>query len=144
MNLAKSLILAASALVAGAAFSQTYPEGSYPPVQVSAQAKRDVVALEAARWNQAGRPGLVAGEDRPRFTPVFDEAPDARSDVRADRDQWNLAGLADLNRGEATPDFNAPAYRAAVTRYEHATDSAATAVSVQASVRSFGRTTVGN
>jgi hypothetical protein len=144
MNLFKSLILATSALAASAAYSQNYPEGSYPPVPDGALTDRAVVAQEAKRWNQAGRPGLVVGEGRPEFTPVFDEASSVRADVRADRDQWVGAGLADLNRGEATPDFGAPAYRAGVTRYEQATESKATVGGARASVKSFGATTIGN
>ncbi len=138
MNLVKSLVLASSVLAAGAAFSQNYPEGSYPPVQVSSQADRAVVAREAARDNLAGRPGLVRGESRPVFTPSFDQAAATDRDaVRADVRQWNRAGLAELNRGEATPDFGSPAYQGAVTRYEQATGSTATAGSFH------GATTVG-
>jgi hypothetical protein len=128
MTLAKSLILVSSVLAAGTAFSRNYPEGSYPPVQVSARADRAVVAQEAARDNLAGRPGLVRGEGRPVFTPSFDQAAAGdRATVGANVQQWNRAGLADLNRGEATPDFGSTAYQAAVTRYEQATGSTAAA-----------------
>jgi hypothetical protein len=128
MKFAQSLVLASSVLAAGAAVAQNYPEGSYPPVQISTQADRAVVAQEAARDNLAGRPGLVRGESRPVFTPSFDQASASdRDTVRANVQQWNRAGLADLNRGEATPDFGSKAYQAAVTRYEQATGSAATA-----------------
>lgn len=144
MNLFESLILATSALAAGAAFSQNYPEGSYPPVPTGALTDRAVVAREATRWNQAGSPGLVAGEGRPAFTPVFDAASSVRADVHADRDRWVRAGLADLNRGEATPDFGAPSYRGGLVRYEQRTESTATAGGVRASVESFGATTLGN
>lgn len=145
MNLARPLILASSILASATAFGQNLPEGSYPPVQIGAGADRAVVAQEAARYTRAGRPGLVTGEGRPTFVPVFDAARTVRSDdVRADRDQWNRAGLAELNRGEATPDFGAPTYRAAVTRYEQSTDTAALDGGVRASVRSFGATVLGN
>ena len=135
MNFAKSVILVSSVLAAGAAFSQNYPEGSYPPVQVSSQADRAVVAQEAARYNLAGRPGLVRGEGRPVFTPSFDQAAASdRAAVRADAQAWNRSGLADLNRGEATPDFGSKAYQAAVTKYEQAAGSTATAGGVQGTV----------
>ncbi len=144
MNLSKSLVLVSSLLAAGAAFSQNHPEGSYPPVAASAPADRAVVAQEAARYILAGRPGLVAGEGRPVFTPTFDEVPETRSGIQADLRQWNRAGLSELTRGEATPDFGAPVYRAALNRYERATDAAAAPGDQRASVQSFAVPTVGN
>lgn len=122
MNRSTSLVLAASLLASTAAFAQNYPEGSYPPVQVTSQAQRADVAAEAVRWNQAGQPGLVAGEGRPPFTTVAAAASD-RAQVKADREQWIRSGLEGLNRGEATPDFGSVEYRAAVDRYEAAIGS---------------------
>lgn len=119
MKRSTPFLLAASLLVSTAAFAQHYPEGSYPPAQAGSDARRADVAAEAARWNQAGQPGLVAGEGRPPFTPVAGPSA-ARAAVKADRAQWDRAGLEDLNRGEATPDFGSVEYRAAVQRYEQA------------------------
>lgn len=122
MKLAQSLALATSLLATGAAFSQNTPEGSYPPVpQASSQLSRAAVATEAARFNEAGRPGLVPGEGRPAFT-LAGAGSDAasRNEVSTDRNQWVRSGLADLNRGEATPDFAEPGYQAALNRYQQA------------------------
>ena len=119
MNRSLPFFLATSLLASTAAFGQNFPEGSYPSVQATSEARRADVAAEAVRWNLAGQPGLVAGEGRPPFTSAASSA-SVRTAVHADRDQWVSAGLDDLNRGEATPDFGSVEYRAAVQRYEQA------------------------
>lgn len=121
MKLAQSLVFAVSLLATGAAFSQNYPVGDYPPqAQATSSLSRASVSADAARWNQAGRPGLVPGEGRPSLTyAVSAGEPASRAAVSNDARQWLRSGMADLNRGEATPDFGSTAWRTALGRYQH-------------------------
>jgi hypothetical protein len=93
MTYAKILAFAATVLATSASFAASMAEASYPQVEQSAAARsRSDVAAEAARWNSAGQPGLVRGEDRPEFVQSRSEGATSRSAVIADRDAFARSG----------------------------------------------------
>ncbi len=120
MNRIKTIALVAALAGSTAAFSAVIPEGSYPQVYNTPTAQmvsRDTVSAEAGRWNVSGRPGQIAGEQRPDFVQDFGKSAVSRSEVASERDAWKGAGLADLVRGP-TPDFGGADYQSRLNRYE--------------------------
>lgn len=114
----KSIVLAVALTATGAAFSAVIPEGSYPQIPAGSNGKtRAEVSAEAARFNEAGRPGLIRGEQRPEFVPAFAARPQNRAEVDADLELWQRAGLAAASRGEATPDLQGSDYQAQLAAY---------------------------
>ncbi len=95
MTYAKTLAFTVAILATGASFAATIPEGSYPQTeqQSSAQGQsRAAVAAEAARWNLAGQPGQVKGEDRPQFVQSYGKSQLSRSSVIAEREAFASSG----------------------------------------------------
>lgn len=120
MSPLKSILLVTTLMSAGAAFGAHLPEGDYPAQQSVATAEsrsRIDVAAEAVRFNLAGKPGLLSGEDRPAFVQSFGQQGLSRAEVMADLGLWQQAGLSHAANGEASPDVFAKDYQAKLARY---------------------------
>lgn len=94
MTYAKTLALAAALLVSTASFAAHLPEGSYPQTEQSDVhgPSRAAVAAEAVRYNVAGQPGQIKGEDRPQLVQSYDQQHLSRSQVVADREAFARSG----------------------------------------------------
>jgi hypothetical protein len=116
----KSIVLVTALMSAGAAFSAHLPEDAYPgqpSVSATEGRSRIDVANEAARYNLAGKPGLLSGEDRPAFVQSFGQRDLSRAEVIADLRLWQQAGLSHAISGEASPDVFAKEYQAKLSQY---------------------------
>ena len=125
MNCVKSIVFAAALLSAGAAFSAPFSfpqaEGSYPeqPAVGAVEGRsRAEVTAEAARYNEAGTPGLIRGEDRPELVQSFGQHGLTRAEVAADLELWQRAGLSAAGYGEASPDVYDRDYQAKLAQYQ--------------------------
>lgn len=93
MSFTRIFTFAATVLATGASFANSMPEGSYPQIDSSSSAvSRTVVATEAARWNTAGKPGLINGEDRPEFVQSTGSHEPTRAKVIAEREAFARSG----------------------------------------------------
>lgn len=120
MKCCRPFVFVAALLSAGAAFADNLPEGAYPErpiVAPGAGRSRADVADEAARYNEAGRPGYIPGEDRPDISPPPGYRGLTRAEVKADLEMWRRAGLDVASQGEAGPDVYSADYQMRLAQY---------------------------
>ena len=110
MDHVRSIVVVATLLAAGAAFSAAPLEGSYPEQPTATPGAGQIragAAADAARYNNPGSTGRIRGEDRPEFVQDFGQQGRTRIDVNADLMLWQPGGVFAARHGEASPVYGA-------------------------------------